>query len=288
MKTTDRVLSFLLALVMIFSLFPGIPAYAQSPEETVAPVEAPDPVPDQEPEPAPAPGEPDEPVGDGVPDVPPEIVPQSDDPESSPDAGEIQALPPEDGAESLIVFVSGVVYASELEENSSLQLTEDTELRMDVARTLEYISGSHALTITGSGFLTVNNPNNDFDSITTAISVGSLVSSVSMDIRAPHGSGIVSAQDITITGGVTVNVSSALVAISAENNIEISVSALAVNSGFDGLNNSEGTISVSANSLVIEAGQDAIEAYRGAVTVNVSGTGLVKSTTISALAAAER
>ena len=278
MKTTDRVLSFLLALVMIFSLFPGIPAYAQSPEETVAPVEAPDPVPDQEPEPAPAPGEPDEPVGDGVPDVPPEIVPQSDDPESSPDAGEIQALPPEDGAESLIVFVSGVVYASELEENSSLQLTEDTELRMDVARTLEYISGSHALTITGSGFLTVNNPNNDFDSITTAISVGSLVSSVSMDIRAPHGSGIVSAQDITITGGVTVNVSSALVAISAENNIEISVSALAVNSGFDGLNNSEGTISVSANSLVIEAGQDAIEAYRGAVTVNVSGTGLVKST----------
>ena len=278
MKTTDRVLSFLLALVMIFSLFPGILAYAQSPEETVAPVEAPDTAPDQEPEPAPAPGEPDEPVGDGDPDVPPEIVPQSDDPESSPDAGEIDAMPPEDGAESLIVFVSGVVYASELEENSSLQLTEDTELRMDVARTLEYISGSHALTITGSGFLTVNNPNNDFDSITTAINVGSLVSSVSMDIRAPHGSGIVSAQDITITGGVTVNVSSALVAISAENNIEISVSALAVNSGFDGLNSSEGTISVSANSLVIEAGQDAIEAYRGAVTVNVSGTGIVKST----------
>lgn len=62
MKTTDRVLSFLLALVMVFSLFsPGL-AYAEEPEEegTIAPVEDPAPVPD----------DPAAPVGDGVLDVP--------------------------------------------------------------------------------------------------------------------------------------------------------------------------------------------------------------------------
>ena len=292
MKTGKRLLSLLLALILIVGLFPG-QALAQDPDEgSITPVEEPEPSPAQEPgpapgeepepspaqEPQPTPAATEKPLEEDVPILPADPDFPGDASEDGPEGGEIEALPPEDGAESLIVFVSGVVLASELEENSSLQLTGDTELKMDVARTLEYISGSHALTITGSGLLTVNNSNNDFDSITTAINVGSLVSSVSMDIRAPHGSGIVSAQDITITGGVTVNVSSALVAISAENNIEISVSALAVNSGFDGLNNSKGTISVSANSLVIEAGQDAIEAYRGAVTVNVSGTGIVKST----------
>ena len=64
MKTTDRVLSFLLALVMVFSLFsPGL-AYAEEPEEegTIAPVEDPSPVPD----------DPAAPVGDGVLDVPPD------------------------------------------------------------------------------------------------------------------------------------------------------------------------------------------------------------------------
>lgn len=64
MKTTDRVLSFLLALVMVFSLFsPGL-AYAEEPEEegTIAPVEDPAPVPD----------DPAAPVGDGVLDVPPD------------------------------------------------------------------------------------------------------------------------------------------------------------------------------------------------------------------------
>ena len=44
MKTTDRVLSFLLALVMVFSLLPSHLAYAEAPEDEgiIAPVEDPD------------------------------------------------------------------------------------------------------------------------------------------------------------------------------------------------------------------------------------------------------
>ena len=40
MKTTDRVLSFLLALVMVFSLLPSNLAYAEAPEDEgiIAPV----------------------------------------------------------------------------------------------------------------------------------------------------------------------------------------------------------------------------------------------------------
>lgn len=88
MKTTDRVLSFLLALVMVFSLFsPGL-AYAEEPEEegTIAPVEDPSPVPD----------DPAAPVGDGVLDVPPD---DSDSTGSIAPAAETEALPRTDGTQ---------------------------------------------------------------------------------------------------------------------------------------------------------------------------------------------
>ena len=88
MKTTNRFLSFFLALAMVFSLFsPGL-AYAEAPEEegTIAPVEDPAPVPD----------DPAAPVGDGVLDVPPD---DSDSTGSIAPAAETEALPRTDGTQ---------------------------------------------------------------------------------------------------------------------------------------------------------------------------------------------
>ncbi|MBQ3075491.1 MAG: carbohydrate-binding domain-containing protein, partial [Clostridia bacterium] len=59
--------------------------------------------------------------------------------------------------------VSGSINASSISEGDGLVLTGDTVLKMDTNLILDYIEGDHALTIEGSGKLTVNGGGNGID-----------------------------------------------------------------------------------------------------------------------------
>ena len=172
MKKSNRILSFLLALVMMVSLLPGNVAFAEDagkvgraaegvgpytgevedageapevPEDggIIAPVTEPGPTLEEPEEPGDPdePGEPEdpqEPVGDDAPGGPPVISPETGEDKEDHEAGEIQALPPENGAEPMSV----VVLASTLAENSDLVLTGHTELQMDEAKVLNILFGN--------------------------------------------------------------------------------------------------------------------------------------------------
>ena len=59
---------------------------------------------------------------------------------------------------SKAVNVSGIIDASTLEDNAELVLTGNTNLFMDVNKTLKCIRGDYTLTLSGGNILTLNNP----------------------------------------------------------------------------------------------------------------------------------
>ena len=134
-----------------------------------------------------------------------------------------------------VVSASGTVKASSLSENSELNLTGNTTLVMDTARTLKSISGSHALTVQGSKALTVKNSGGH------AISVKSITSSAPMNLSA---------------GGNGLNI---------EENIELS-GAMSVSSSVDGIYSRKGKLTMSGDA-VIKAVGSAVKADRGGIII---------------------
>ena len=125
------------------------------------------------------------------------------------------------------IEVSGLIDASTLEDNAELVLTGNTNLFMDVNKTLKCIRGDYTLTLSGGNILTLNNPE-DY-----AINV------LSVTVSAP------------------LNVISSNVAIAAENGITINntVNATSTNTCIGTVN---GTISINADVTVITNSSAAI------------------------------
>ncbi len=120
---------------------------------------------------------------------------------------------------SKVVNVSGIIDASTLEDNAELVLTGNTNLFMDVNKTLKCIRGDYTLTLSGGNILTLNNPE-DY-----AINV------LSITISAP------------------LIVKSSIVAISAKNDLTINntVNATSTDTGIGTVN---GTLTINADVTV--------------------------------------
>ncbi len=97
------------------------------------------------------------------------------------------------------VNVSGLIDASTLADNAEIVLTGNTNLFMNVNKTLKYISGDYTLTISGGNILTINNPNG------AGIEVKSLNSTAPLNITARDNAIATTnaAGDVTINGNLT-------------------------------------------------------------------------------------
>ena len=82
------------------------------------------------------------------------------------------------GRASAAVNVSGIVDASTLADDAELVLTGNTNLFMDVNKTLKCISGDYSLTLSGGNLLTLNN------STGYAIDVSSLTISAPLNVKS--------------------------------------------------------------------------------------------------------
>ena len=89
------------------------------------------------------------------------------------------------------------VYASSLQDDEILVLTGTTKLVMDVNKTLRSIYGGYALTVEGSGRLTVSNP------VDNGIAAASVKSTAPITVTA-GGIGIYAAYQVDISGNLSV------------------------------------------------------------------------------------
>ncbi|MBQ4633132.1 MAG: hypothetical protein IJB46_07295, partial [Prevotella sp.] len=89
---------------------------------------------------------------------------------------------------SKAVKASGVIDASTLEDNAELVLTGNTNLFMDVNKTLKCISGDYTLTLSGGNILTLNNPEDyAINVLSITISAPLIVKSSNVAISAKNG-----------------------------------------------------------------------------------------------------
>ena len=97
------------------------------------------------------------------------------------------------------VNVSGLIDASTLADNAEIVLTGNTNLFMNVNKTLKCISGDYTLTISGGNILTINNPNG------AGIEVKSLNSTAPLNITVRDNAIATTnaAGDVTINGNLT-------------------------------------------------------------------------------------
>ena len=97
------------------------------------------------------------------------------------------------------VNVYGLIDASTLADNAEIVLTGNTNLFMNVNKTLKCISGDYTLTISGGNILTINNPNG------AGIEVKSLNSTAPLNITARDNAIATTnaAGDVTINGNLT-------------------------------------------------------------------------------------
>ncbi len=164
------------------------------------------------------------------------------------------------------IEVSGLIDASTLEDNAELVLTGNTNLFMDVNKTLKCISGDYALTISGGNILTLNNP---YD---YAINVLSITISAPLIVKSSNVA-ISAKNDITINN--TVNATSTNTCIGTVNgtisiNADVTVitnsSAAILNRGLD----NGGDIIINNGVIKATGGNSGIWAYgiaaRGSIT----------------------
>ena len=137
------------------------------------------------------------------------------------------------GRASAAVNVSGIVDASTLADDAELVLTGNTNLFMDVNKTLKCISGDYSLTLSGGNLLTLNN------STGYAIDVSSLTISAPLNVKS---SCVAVAAKTGITINSTVNATSTdtgigtvsgTLTINADVTVTTNSSAAILNRGLD-------------------------------------------------------
>ena len=86
------------------------------------------------------------------------------------------------------IEVSGLIDASTLEDNAELVLTGNTNLFMDVNKTLKCIRGDYTLTLSGGNILTLNNPEDyAINVLSITISAPLIVKESNVAISAKNG-----------------------------------------------------------------------------------------------------
>ena len=165
-----------------------------------------------------------------------------------------------------VVNVSGIIDASTLEDNAELVLTGNTNLFMDVNKTLKCISGDYTLTLSGGNILTLNNPEDyAINVLSITISAPLIVKSSNVAISAQNGITINSTVNATSTntGIGTVN---GTLTINADVTVTTNSSAAILNRGLE----NGGDIIINNGVIKATGGNSGVWAYgiaaRGSIT----------------------
>ena len=164
------------------------------------------------------------------------------------------------------IEVSGLIDASTLPNNAELVLTGNTNLFMDVNKTLKCISGDYALTLSGGNILTLNNPEDyTIDVYDVTVSAPLNVISSNVAISAKNGITINSTVNATSTDTGIGTVSGTLT-INGDVTVTTNSSAAILNRGLD----NGGDIIINNGVIKATGGNSGIWAYgiaaRGSIT----------------------
>ena len=169
--------------------------------------------------------------------------------------------------------ISGSVNASALADNSDIVLTGNTNLYMDVNKTIKTLNAAYPLTISGGNILTVNNPNGDAITSDGDISISGsklVVKAKSNGIYSANGNIILDSKlDITVTNGNAVCANLGNVSISKDTKIiSTSSTKAAIQAGYYGnAAYKVGSVTITGGTVNVNSQYDAIKAIGGAIDI---------------------
>ena len=169
--------------------------------------------------------------------------------------------------------ISGSVNASALADNSDIVLTGNTNLYMDVNKTIKTLNAAYPLTISGGNILTVNNPNGDAITSDGDISISGsklVVNAKSNGIYSANGNITLDSKlDITVTNGNAVCANLGNVSISKDTKIiSTSSTKAAIQAGYYGnAAYKVGSVTITGGTVNINSQYDAIKAIGGAIDI---------------------
>jgi hypothetical protein len=169
--------------------------------------------------------------------------------------------------------ISGSVNASALADNSDIVLTGNTNLYMDVNKTIKTLNAAYPLTISGGNILTVNNPNGDAITSDGDISISGsklVVKAKSNGIYSANGNITLDSKlDITVTNGNAVCANLGNVSISKDIKIiSTSSTKAAIQAGYYGnAAYKVGSVTITGGTVNVNSQYDAIKAIGGAIDI---------------------
>ena len=169
--------------------------------------------------------------------------------------------------------ISGYVNASALADNSDIVLTGNTNLYMDVNKTIKTLNAAYPLTISGGNILTVNNPNGDAITSDGDISISGsklVVKAKSNGIYSANGNITLDSKlDITVTNGNAVCANLGNVSISKDTKIiSTSSTKAAIQAGYYGnAAYKVGSVTITGGTVNVNSQYDAIKAIGGAIDI---------------------
>ncbi len=169
--------------------------------------------------------------------------------------------------------ISGSVNASALADNSDIVLTGNTNLYMDVNKTIKTLNAAYPLTISGGNILTVNNPNGDAITSDGDISISGsklVVKAKSNGIYSANGNITLDSKlDITVTNGNAVCANLGNVSISKDTKIiSTSSTKAAIQAGYYGnAAYKVGSVTITGGTVNVNSQYDAIMAIGGAIDI---------------------
>ena len=182
--------------------------------------------------------------------------------------------------------ISGSVNASALADNSDIVLTGNTNLYMDVNKTIKTLNAAYPLTISGGNILTVNNPNGDAITSDGDISISGsklVVKAKSNGIYSANGNITLDSKlDITVTNGNAVCANLGNVSISKDTKIiSTSSTKAAIQAGYYGnAAYKVGSVTITGGTVNVNSQYDAIKAIGG----DIKLTGNMTITSANAVA----
>ena len=169
--------------------------------------------------------------------------------------------------------ISGSVNASALADNSDIVLTGNTNLYLDVNKTIKTLNAAYPLTISGGNILTVNNPNGDAITSDGDISISGsklVVKAKSNGIYSANGNITLDSKlDITVTNGNAVCANLGNVSISKDTKIiSTSSTKAAIQAGYYGnAAYKVGSVTITGGTVNVNSQYDAIKAIGGAIDI---------------------
>ena len=169
--------------------------------------------------------------------------------------------------------ISGSVNASALADNSDIVLTGNTNLYMDVNKTIKTLNAAYPLTISGGNILIVNNPNGDAITSDGDISISGsklVVKAKSNGIYSANGNITLDSKlDITVTNGNAVCANLGNVSISKDTKIiSTSSTKAAIQAGYyENAAYKVGSVTITGGTVNVNSQYDAIKAIGGAIDI---------------------